>query len=138
MKRPEEVKREFCRQWLEKADGDLRACRHLLAGGAEHAENVTFHAQQAAEKYLKAFLVWHQVEFPKTHDIARLIELVGSCGEALAAAVADAALLTPYGVEYRYPGEYPEVSLPDAERSAQIAAAVREQVVRHLPLDILG
>lgn len=128
---------DFCRQWIEKADGDLNACRRLLAGGPEYAEGVAFHAQQAAEKSLKAVLVWHQVEFPKTHDIARLLELLGTCEPDLAAALADASHLTPYGVEYRYPGDYPEVSSEDAERSVETALAVRAEVVKRLPVGIL-
>jgi len=48
----------------------------LLKEGFEDYENVGFHAQQAAEKFIKAFLVRHQIEFPKTHDIGLLRQLV--------------------------------------------------------------
>ena len=65
MKPPEEVKREFVRQWLRKGLADLAAARHLLSGGADLLYGAAFHAQQAAEKFLKAALVWHQVEFPQ-------------------------------------------------------------------------
>lgn len=73
-------------------------------------EAVAFHAQQTVEKALKAVLVSHQVEFPKNHDIERLLDLVAVCDPDLAQTAADAAELTPFGVEYRYPGEYPSVS----------------------------
>lgn len=75
MRRPEEVKREFVHQWLLKANADLMAARHLLTGGALLSFGAAFHAQQAVEKLLKAVLVWHQVEFPKTHDIGRILDL---------------------------------------------------------------
>lgn len=37
---------------------------------------IAFHCQQAAEKYLKAFLTWHQVAFSKTHDLQELLDIV--------------------------------------------------------------
>jgi HEPN domain-containing protein len=114
MKQPEEVKREFTRQWLEKAEGDYKTSGHLLPAGKEHLEAVTFHSQQASEKYLKALLVWHQIEFPKTHDLDLLLTLVSSREPELATSLADAGILTPYGVEYRYPGEYPDVTMDEA------------------------
>lgn len=138
MKRPEEVKWEFVHDWLAKAEGDLKACRHLLSGGSDYSEGVAFHAQQAVEKYFKAFLVWHQVEFPKTHDIGRLIELVRSYDGDLAGLLSEASHLTPYGVEYRYPGDYPDVSLSEAEHCLDTARDVRERVLERLPSDILG
>ena len=137
MKRPDEVKREFVRGWLEKAEADFKTCGLLLAAGAGYSEAVAFHAQQAVEKYLKAFLVWHQVEFPKTHDIGHLVELVRSCDEDLAVQLAEASHLTPYGVEYRYPGDYPEVSQPEASHCVDTARGIREAVLNSLPGNIL-
>ena len=57
MKSPEEVKAEFVREWLSKARADLLASRHLLRAESSLAFVSAFHAQQAAEKALKALLV---------------------------------------------------------------------------------
>ncbi|MEO7913151.1 MAG: HEPN domain-containing protein, partial [Roseiflexaceae bacterium] len=66
-------------QWLGRARSYL-----ILAGMTEDErllpEILAFHAQQAAEKALKALLVHHQVEFPRTHVIALLINLCGQAG----------------------------------------------------------
>ena len=78
MRTPEQVKWDFVQQWLNRARKDLAACEVLLKGSLEDYENVGFHAQQAAEKFIKAFLVRHQIEFSKTHDIALLTQLVAS------------------------------------------------------------
>ena len=138
MKQPEEVKREFTRQWLEKAEGDYKTSGHLLPAGKEHLEAVTFHSQQASEKYLKALLVWHQIEFPKTHDLDLLLKLVSSREPELATSLADAGILTPYGVEYRYPGEYPDVTMDEAQKAFEIAGRVRKVILKRLPHDILS
>jgi HEPN domain-containing protein len=85
---------------------------------------VAFHCQQVAEKALKALLVWHQVEFPKTHDIQRLLDLLSDVDSDVVGLVADAAELTPFGVEYRYPGEYPPVERDTACMAVPVARRV--------------
>jgi HEPN domain-containing protein len=132
MKPPEQVKREFVQQWIEKAEGDWRLSHRLMADPEPYAEGIAFHAQQVAEKYLKAYLTWHQVEFPKTHDIKRLLELVGSCDQVLAEHLSEATELTPYAVEYRYPGEYPLVTAEDAAKVVKAAGHVRGQIRTYL------
>ena len=57
MKPPEEVKLEFTREWIRKAENDYRTAKYLSEADEDYAYGVTFHAQQAAEKYIKAFLV---------------------------------------------------------------------------------
>ncbi len=78
MRRHEQVRRQFVRQWLEKARADLGASGVLLRGDTSYPLAAAFHAQQAAEKLLKALLVWHRVAFPKTHDMARLVDLLAT------------------------------------------------------------
>ena len=65
MRTPEQVKWDFVQQWLGKAQKDLRAATILLNGELEDFDPVGFHAQQAAEKFIKAVLVRHQLNFPK-------------------------------------------------------------------------
>ena len=55
----------------DKAAADLDAAEQLCAQGDRFREIVAFHCQQAVEKYPKAFLVRHQIEFPKMHDITK-------------------------------------------------------------------
>jgi len=129
---PEEVVRRLAGDWLAKAAVDLLVCERLLGQGAAFFETVAFHAQQAAEKSLKALLVARQVEFPKTHDIARLVELVTPGDERLAEALADAAELTPFGVEYRYPGEYAPVTAEAANACVSLARKVHDEMSKQL------
>jgi HEPN domain-containing protein len=132
MKPPDEARQELTRQWLEKAEDDWRLC-HRLATDSSYAEATAFHAQQAVEKYLKAFLTWHQVEFPKTHDIKRLLKLASARDPSLTEELSEAADLTAYAVEYRYPGEYPPVTTDDATRAVAVADRVRDHIRKRLP-----
>jgi len=79
------------------ADSDVAA--QLCLQGSRFREIAAFHCQQAAEKYLQAFLVRHQVEFPKTHDIAKLLDRVAMVDAGLAASLRGADVLSPFGVE---------------------------------------
>lgn len=132
MRSPEQVQWDFVQQWLGKADQDLGAAQVLLESGTENYENVGFHAQQAAEKYLKAFLVHHQIEFPKTHDLTKLRGLVAPVDAELAAALAPADVLTPYGVEFRYPRELGETSREQSQEALDLADAVQSSILESL------
>lgn len=74
MRPPDEVRKDLVRQWMQRADQDLAAAEILLRDASGVRPVIAFHAQQAAEKYLKAILVWHQVYFPKTHDIGKVLD----------------------------------------------------------------
>lgn len=115
MRTPEQVKWDFVQQWLDKARKDLATGEILLREEFEDYENAGFHAQQAAEKFIKAFLVRHQIQFPKSHDIALLRQIVARVDSKLAEKMATADALTPYGVEFRYPGDLPSVSRDEGE-----------------------
>ena len=97
----------------------------------------TFHAQQAAEKYLKAFLVWYQVEFRKTHDMLELLNLVADIAHELQDILSETVNLTPYGVEYRYPGDYPDVTMEEAANALATSRHVRNVIRSRLPEHIL-
>lgn len=93
-------------EWIEKAEGDFHtARREAAAHDFPNAAAVCFHAQQCAEKYLKALLVEHSVYFPRTHDLLVLLDLAGSMRTTLEA-IRDALVhLSPYAVDVRYPGD---------------------------------
>lgn len=122
---------DFVQGWLRKAEGDLRASEVMIGADLEDWFAAAFHAQQAAEKFLKAFLVRHQIPFPKTHDLNQLLNLTVKADGSLKTESASAAMLTPFGVEFRYPGE--EVADREtAEDALREARRVREAVLKRL------
>lgn len=132
MRPPEQVIRDFVRQWLDKAEEDLKAGEVLLDSDLEDFDSVGFHAQQAAEKFIKAVLVRHQIPFPKSHNIALLRELAAQVDKTLAEKLSPADSLTPYGVEFRYPGESEPVSREQGAGAVQIAKEIRKEILAHL------
>jgi HEPN domain-containing protein len=98
MRAPEEVTRDLVRQWVLKAEEDFGVAKYLVAENTPYLRAVGFHAQQAAEKLLKALLVRHQIEFPKTHNLGELLDLVASVDRHLAESLWDVTALNPYAV----------------------------------------
>ena len=132
MKPPDKIRDEFVRQWLLKAEEDFSAAKSLITYGASFISTVCFHSQQAAEKYLKAFLTYHQVEFPKTHDIDELLDMIAPIDSKLSKSLRDVIMLTNYGVDVRYPGDFPNVTSGDAQQAIQMAEKVRRLVLELL------
>ena len=65
------------REWIEKAENDLKNAAYTLKMGEDCPTDTTcFHAQQCVEKYLKAFLTLKRIDFPKTHDVGELLVLI--------------------------------------------------------------
>ncbi|MCC6679468.1 MAG: HEPN domain-containing protein [Phycisphaeraceae bacterium] len=127
---PEDAKLRIIHEWRRKADDDLAVAERLLADDADSFSNaITFHCQQAAEKYLKSLLTCWDIEFPKTHMLARLIALVEQRDAALASSLMDAVGLTPYGVELRYPGDRPDASADDAREAIRLTQQICNAIV---------
>ena len=128
MRPPEDEIRRLVAEWIGKADLDFRTVVRLSAEG-EFRDIVAFHAQQAAEKYLKALLTRHQIEFPKTHVIRRLLILLQPIDPALVQALDEASWLSPFGTEIRYPGDRAETPPGEEVRARQLAQKVRDAVM---------
>lgn len=85
-----------------------------------------------AEKYLKGLLVFHGIEFPKTHDLLVLLSLVPASIPDAIQLKSHLQLLNRYAIEPRYPGDVPEVTQRDAEEAADAARRVKEFVRERL------
>ena len=133
MKPPEDAKKQIVNEWLGKANADMALAEHLLSDETAFLNAITFHCQQAAEKYLKALLTWWDVEVPKTHELAKLIKLIETNDAKLAGSLLDVIVLTPYGVELRYPGDRPNATRAEAKDSVELAGKVRAAVLPLLP-----
>jgi HEPN domain-containing protein len=119
-------------QWLNFADEDIRLAEHALTlSTAVPYRLVAYHAQQCAEKSLKAHLVFHRTDFPYTHNISRLLELCSKTspwGDSLL----DAEELSVYAITTRYPGEDEVVTREEALRAITLGTMVKETVEREL------
>jgi HEPN domain-containing protein len=94
-------------EWIAKADGDFNTSqRELRARRAPNYDSACFHAQQCAEKYLKAFLVAYNTEPPRTHNLIELLKLCIDHDGSFELIRPTLELLNAYAVDIRYPGEF--------------------------------
>jgi HEPN domain-containing protein len=104
---------EYALVLLQKARDDLYVLERLATDADAPTWSLGFHAQQAAEKSLKAVLASKSVDFPRTHNLALLIDLLSGQNLSLPPDFQNLPQLTPYGATLRYDIE-PE---GDAERA---------------------
>lgn len=114
------------REWLNRARSSLVKARIGLGTPEIYLEDLCFDAQQAAEKAVKAVLIHLGVRFPYIHDLVKLLGLVERSGQSVPASIRQAAGLSDYAVESRYPG----LSEAVTRREYEEAIAIAEDVIR--------
>jgi HEPN domain-containing protein len=121
----------LARGWFLKAESDLADAQRTLKSDGPY-DTACFHAQQAAEKYVKGFLALHGFNPPRTHNLEELQHWGESVVSHWPLAGADLTNLTPYAVEMRYDFDF----WPDhqtALEAIQLANEVRNRVLAAVP-----
>lgn len=124
------------REWLDLVRLDLLAADRLLSTDMPLIEPAVFHLQQAAEKALKAFLVWRDRPFPLTHNLLALINLCAQLDDGFHRLEHAALTLTPYAVEHRYPDRPPQPTHEDALEADALARQIVAFVLDRLPPEL--
>lgn len=133
--------------WIAVAERDMRLARHLTSDFAEWKEGISFHSQQASEKYLKALIISRRARPARTHKLARLVRHLRKLGIDLGDLDNDASFLSRFAVDVRYPdGDNPrsardiirvveplEVTEAQARQAFAIAERIEGAVRNHLP-----
>ena len=126
-------KAEYIRNWLFRAREDIAVMNRLSDSGVEfYTSTICFHAQQAVEKYLKTFLIFHDVDFPRTHDVDFLLmecQKIDGINFNL-----ELKSLTEFGVSVRYPDDFYIPSINETKEYLEIALNVKIVVERSIPL----
>ena len=111
--------------WIEHAEDDFANTGKLIRGSKPSTYGSCFFAQQSAEKYMKAMLVYKEKSFPMTHDLTLLNNLLEQVGVFMGGMTEDTLdTLSAYAVATRYPGASPTIE--DAKEAFQIAKAIRK------------
>ena len=129
--------KKIIRKWIRKAENDLKNATFTLQIIEDcPTDTICFHAQQCVEKYIKALLIYHKIDFPKTHNIDRLISLLAIPGK-LDITKHEMQLLTDYAIESRYPDDFEDIPYSEAEKAVTIAKRIRKQIRKLLPKEVL-
>lgn len=123
--------REVTKEWVYKAEGDYRSAEVLLYQiEVPEIDTACFHCQQCAEKYIKAYLTEQDVDFPRNHDLIRLLTLCLKVDKDFEKIRNNLRQLENYGVIIRYPGLL--VPLEMAKEAFENSTKVREFVSKKL------
>lgn len=122
--------------WLARAKGDLALALAPLPKGALFYEDLCFHAQQAAEKAVKAVYEKYQLPFRYTHDLGELLAGLKERGFTIPPEIEDAQILAVYASEYRYPSLAEPVTTEEYHEATSLATKVvrwAEKIVTRNP-----
>lgn len=122
---------EKVKQWIIKAESDVTIVGKDLRTDTPVTDAICFHAQRAAEKYLKAYLVFKDIEPEKTHKIEKLL-LTCITFDAAFSALKNADILTEYAVEFRYPEDFYLPSVEEAREAYSLALKVKDFVLERI------
>lgn len=116
--------------WAAYAESDYLAARRLLRGKNKFPNIACYHAQQSAEKYLKALLLTEGQNFPKIHNLRRLQDLCEVAGIVVPVDPDALDVLNIGAIQARYPGD--PLSIDEAKEAIKIAKDVRKFVRQRL------
>ncbi|HZL13592.1 MAG TPA: HEPN domain-containing protein [Verrucomicrobiae bacterium] len=120
-------------EWLKKAEEDFLVASQIMRRKKNRAFNpVCFHCQQTVEKYFKARLIEEDLDFPRTHDLLKLLQLLLAVEPLWKSYDSAVEKLTQYAVNFRYPGE--DATLAEAKRALKHCRSLRAEVRRSLGL----
>ena len=124
------TKADLVNNWILKADKDLTSAEHELTFGDDAVtETICFHSQQAAEKFLKAYLVYLEISFTKTHEIGELITHCELKDNEIGALKEEVDILTDYAVTVRYPDDFYAPEIEEAKEAYDLAIKVRDYIL---------
>ena len=116
------------REWVKRAEDDELSIKAILKEGGAFS-TACFLSQQMAEKYLKAFLIYYKEWYPKIHPLDTLWELCREINKSFDEIKEDSVFLTTFYVATRYPGDYPEFTSQEAQKSFKAAKRIKELVL---------
>ncbi|MBM2817043.1 MAG: hypothetical protein HW421_3805 [Ignavibacteria bacterium] len=125
---------EQSKQWIENADHDLGSAKIILLHLPDYFDTILFHCQQAVEKYIKAILVFNEIEFERSHDLVYLLELLSGIYEISEDKYKKAVSLNGYSVQIRYPNKIMKLSKEELEEAISISQEFMELTIELISL----
>jgi HEPN domain-containing protein len=127
------VDTQIIREWLSKADENFEFAVANLEEGKPFFALICFHFQQSVEKYLKAYIVAHDLEFRKIHDLPALLKTCMGKNSSLEELDVDCEFLNTFYIETRYPVHWPtQFTEQEAGKAKSAAARVRQVITGDL------
>lgn len=119
---------KYVTDWLVRADEDILMAELAIKNDGP-PNLICFHAQQAAEKCLKAFLSFRGFTIRKIHDLPALIAECAKFDTAFLELKEDTIYLTQFYIETRYPGDMPTFNITEAKKALNVALNIKKFIL---------
>lgn len=126
---------EQIKEWIKKAEHDLGSAKIIFLYLPDYSDTIAFHCQQAVEKYIKAILVYKEIEFQRSHDLIYLLELLSSVSEISKDRYKKAVSLNGYSVQIRYPDKIVKLSREELEDAIAISQEFRTFAIEQIGIE---
>jgi HEPN domain-containing protein len=111
-------------EWLLKAAHDIESSELLFAENKDLIDIAIYHTQQCAEKSLKAFLAYKELDLEKTHNLIILVNMCMKHDPEFKNIMEDAIFLNPYSTLFRYPESELVPTSEETEKAIQCARSI--------------
>ena len=118
-------------KWFRKAEIDLLVIKNNLISTEIPIDACCFHAQQAAEKYIKAYVVSRLINFPKTHDLQSLLNFCISVNQSFNNVFEPCIRLSDFAIAPRYPDAFDDLTIEDAINAQKDALEIKEFILKN-------
>jgi HEPN domain-containing protein len=125
------------KKWITKGDHDLGTAKITYLHIPEYLDTVTFHCQQAVEKYFKAYLIFLSTSFRFSHDLVYLLDLITQKDSDFESYYDIISELQGYAVEIRYPNETIFLSKDKVEKAMALARIIREFISKKMNITVV-
>jgi HEPN domain-containing protein len=122
--------------WITKADHDLGTAVLTFLHIPDFKDTVTFHCQQAVEKYMKSYLIFLDIQFKLSHDLVYLLELISIEDKSFEALYERILVLQNYAVEVRYPNETIFITAEKVIEEIETAKLIRKMLTNKMNIEI--
>ncbi|MBI5637235.1 MAG: HEPN domain-containing protein [Nitrospinae bacterium] len=126
-------KRITIKRWFIKSEHDIKMAYAALLMADPLTDMACFHAQQCAEKSLKAFLVFHDRQVEKTHDLGKLVDACGKLDGSFLVMLPDLRGMSAYAITERYPDDWREILIDEAQEAVKKAEECMAFVKSKIP-----
>jgi len=116
---------DHIKEWMNKADHDLGSAKLIFLHIPDYIDTIAFHCQQAVEKYIKALLVYFEIDFQRSHNLIYLLDLLTKKLEVSEDRYEKAILLNGFSVQIRYPDKTIYLSKEELATAIEIAQDFR-------------
>ena len=118
-------KTEIINKWIEKADHDIGTAELIMQYIPEYRDTISFHCQQAVEKYLKAYLIFIDLEVVRSHNLILVLDMISQKQNISDELYDQATILQQFAVDVRYPEVTLDLSDFDIKNAIEIARLIR-------------